>query len=189
MIKKFSNCNISLDGLEIFSLNENAFDDAFSLLKTSFPSDEMRDYEGQKNLLSDPDYNLFGLREQGDNRLIGLISVWLLDDFGYIEHLATAPEYRCKGLGKTLLNTTINALGVPVCLEVEKPETDLTRRRIAFYERNGFTLNAYDYVQPAYSPSKKPVPLLLMTTGGGVTQSAFEKIKKSLYTRVYKIKN
>lgn len=122
MIKKFSNYNISLDGLEIFSLNENAFVEAFSLLRTSFPSDEMRDYDEQKNLLTDPDYNLFGLREQCDNRLIGLISVWLLDDFGYIEHLATAPKYRCKGLGKTLLNSTINALGVPVCLEVEKPK-------------------------------------------------------------------
>lgn len=48
MIKKFSNYNITLDGLEIFSLNENAFDEAFSLLQTSFPGDEMRDYDGQK---------------------------------------------------------------------------------------------------------------------------------------------
>lgn len=35
----------------------------------------MRDYEGQKSLLPDPDYTLFGMREQCDNRLIGLISV------------------------------------------------------------------------------------------------------------------
>lgn len=189
MIKKYSSYIKTLDKFEIFSLSESTFDEAFSLLRTSFPSDEMRDYDGQKNLLTDPDYNLFGLCEQRDNRLIGLISVWLLDDFGYIEHFATAPEYRCRGLGKALLNSTVTALDVPVCLEVEKPETELTRRRITFYERNGFTLNGYDYVQPAYSPNKNPVPLLIMTTGGGISPSTFERIKSSLYSRVYKVKN
>lgn len=73
-----------------------------------------------------------------------------------------------------------------ICLEVELPEDELTRRRIGFYERNGFVFNEYPYIQPPISKGKSPVPLRVMTYGKGITRQAFEEMRKVLYRRVYK---
>ena len=64
----------------------------------------------------------------------------------------------------------------------------MAKRRIAFYERNGFFLNKYDYIQPPMSKGKNPVPLLVMTSGGKVSAKRFDEIKKCLYREVYKKK-
>ena len=47
-----------------------------------------------------------------------------------------------------LLNDFLNHMEKTVFLEVEEPGTDLARRRIGFYERAGFCLNDFDYIQP-----------------------------------------
>ena len=73
-----------------------------------------------------------------------------------------------------------------ICLEVELPEDELTRRRIGFYERNGFVFNEYPYIQPPISKGKSPVPLRIMTYGSAITQDTFEEMKRVLYQRVYK---
>ena len=72
-----------------------------------------------------------------------------------------------------------------ICLEVELPETEKAKRRIAFYERNGFFLNNYEYEQPAYSADKKAVPLLIMTYNKPVSYERFKEIRKELYLHVY----
>ena len=65
------------------------------------------------------------------------------------------------------------------------PETVLAARRIAFYERNGFFLNDFPYLQPPLSNGRDPVPLRVMTSGRAVSREEFERIKALLYTRVY----
>lgn len=42
----------------------------------------------------------------------------------------------------------IRQSGKPVLLEVEPPLGEMEQRRIGFYERLGFHLNPYAYVQP-----------------------------------------
>ena len=37
-----------------------------------------------------------------------------------------------------MLQELVKQYQKPICLEVELPEDELTRRRIGFYERNGF---------------------------------------------------
>ena len=73
-----------------------------------------------------------------------------------------------------------------ICLEVELPEDELTRRRIGFYERNGFVFNEYPYIQPPISKGKSPVPLRIMTYGEAITRETFEAMKNVLYRSVYK---
>ncbi|MCI8448180.1 MAG: hypothetical protein HFH30_07230, partial [Eubacterium sp.] len=72
-----------------------------------------------------------------------------------------------------------------ICLEVELPENDLAKRRIRFYERNGFFLNQYPYVQPSISKGRSPIPLLIMTSGQPVSEKIFQEIKSTLYEYVY----
>ena len=100
---------------------------------------------------------------------------------------AVSAAARCQGLGSSILNEIKHILSCQICLEVELPKTDLAKRRIAFYKRNGFALNDYPYIQPALSKGRHPLPLLLMTTDGTITPDRFAYIKTTLYQHVYNI--
>ena len=112
-------------------------DSLYHLLEQSFPADEFRDYGGQRALFAHPRYHPCGLRdERGDVK--ALLTVWDFDTFVYIEHFAVSPAARNSGIGSALLQQVTAPMQKPVCLEVELPESDITRRRIGFYRRNGF---------------------------------------------------
>lgn len=162
-----------------------AFDNAFSLLEESFPLDEYRPYNAQKALLSHPQYSVYILPNEEASGIKALITVWQLETFAFIEHLAVAPACRNQGLGAQMLREIGELLSCRLLLEVELPETEMAKRRIGFYQRNGFTLNQYPYLQPSYGEGRNDVPLLLMTTGGAINQKEFEVIKQSLYKTVY----
>ena len=166
-------------------IDKNNFDSVYSLLERSFPPDERRSFEEQKKLLDEKEYKIYA-KFDGD-ALVGFLATWNFGTQAYVEHFAVSPEFRNNGVGSKMLAETIAILGVPVCLEVEKPEDELTTRRVNFYKRNGFFLNLYPYIQPAYSPEKQPVPLLIMSTGSPLTESEFEKVKSALYKKVYKV--
>ena len=76
------------------------------------------------------------------------------------------PEHRGKRIGALMLNHLFKEVSPNVLIEVEKPEGEEQKRRIKFYERNGFRVREeFDYTQPAYSSDKSPVEMLLMTHG------------------------
>lgn len=166
-------------------IDKNNFDAVYSLLESSFPPDERRSYEEQKKLLDEKEYKIYAKFD--GKTLVGFLATWNFGTQAFIEHFAVSPEFRNNGEGSRMLAETIAILGVPVCLEVEKPEDELTTRRINFYKRNGFFLNLYPYVQPAYSSDKEPVPLLIMSTGSNLSEDEFKKVKSSLYRKVYKV--
>ena len=119
-------------------------------------------------------------------RAAGFLAVWEFESFIYIEHFAVDPSLRNSGTGSAMLKELVKQYQKPICLEVELPEDELTRRRIGFYERNGFVFNEYPYIQPPISKGKSPVPLRIMTYGSAITQDTFEEMKRVLYQRVYK---
>ena len=158
-------------------------DRVFDILEKSFPVDEYRPLEQQKALILAKKYTVYALYD-GDS-LVGFISVWDLATVAYVEHLAVALEHRGKGHGSMLLRELSMLLKKRICLEVEPPLTSEATRRIAFYRRNGFYLNSYPYLQPAYSQDRQAVPLLLMTTQAPLTQTEFDDVKSLLYHEVY----
>ena len=85
-----------------------------------------------------------------------------------------------------MLDALLARFDKPACLEAELPETELAARRIGFYERHGFTVNAdYPYFQPALTPGGSPIPLHLLTTGGVRTPAELRAIETLVHTRVY----
>ncbi len=167
-------------------LDETKFDTVYALLKESFPPDERRTYEGQKALLKDERYTVFTYEEEGE--ILAAIATWDLQNFIFIEHFAVFPKYRNRGLGAKLLRALSKRCQKRICLEVEPEETALTKRRIDFYVRNGFSLQPYPYLQPPLSKGKHPVHLKLMTAGGETDAKTFANIKKELYEKVYHYK-
>ena len=69
---------------------------------------------------------------------------------------------------------------------MEPPETELTRRRIGFYERNGFVLNDYDYVQPSLGEGKDPVPLRIMTWPRGMDREELAGMERRIRQKLFK---
>lgn len=162
------------------------FDRIYALLEASFPKDEYRPREAQKALLKEPNYTAYVLADSPGQEIQAVITLWRFADFAFIEHFAVSEKYRNQGLGAKILETVRSFVPCPLCLEVELPDTALAARRISFYERNGFFVNTYPYVQPSYDPDRKPVPLWILTSGAPVSQEQFENIRAILYKQVYR---
>lgn len=160
------------------------FDEMFSIMEKSFPLDEYRPYDEQKALFDNQYYNVYAEKEDA---VKGFIAVWDFTEFLYVEHFAVNPDCRNQGTGAKILKELVKLFSKPLCLEVEPPENELTKRRIGFYERNGFFLNEYPYVQPPISKGKNPVPLMIMSSGKALTENEFHIIKEKLYREVYKV--
>ncbi|MDE7311668.1 MAG: GNAT family N-acetyltransferase [Eubacterium sp.] len=165
------------------------FDQVFSMMEHSFPVDEYRSYEEQKALLSEQNtrqnYSIYVLHAPDQKTIQAFLAVWQWKDLAFIEHFAVDPALRSQGIGSFVLKEAKRRFSQRLCLEVELPETELAKRRIAFYERNGFYVNEYAYVQPPLSKGKRELPLLLMTSRGKISQEEFETVKGQLYREVY----
>ena len=75
---------------------------------------------------------------------------------------------------------------VQVVLEAEHPDNPLAQRRIGFYQRHGFTANAFEYLQPPYHASDGFLPMLLLSRNL-LNDREYEEIKVVLYKKVYGI--
>lgn len=168
--------------LEQFGLAE--FEQIWEIMEESFPVDERRDRLGQETVLSEPYYHLYGYRAGGG--IAAFFAVWEFEQFSFIEHFAVKQNHRNGGIGAILLTELLGMIKHPVILEVEPPEGELPRRRIGFYERNGFVLNPYAYEQPAMSKEGRAIPLMIMSAPQAVSAQAFEQMRDVLYRHVYK---
>lgn len=158
----------------------------YRIMKASFPDDEYRPYEEQLALFQNPEYQIYGMSalDQPD-QLAGFLAVWEFETFTFLEHFAVDPVLRNGGVGSAMLKELVEKSAKPVCLEVELPEDELARRRVGFYERNGFVFHHYPYMQPPISKGKSPVPLRIMAYGRELTRQEFDAVKQVLYQRVY----
>lgn len=173
--------------MELKKLSPADFDQVYALMACSFPLVERRYYEKQKALLDNPYYVIYALYEGTQVR--AFMSLWDFDQFVFFEHFAVHPDCRNGGVGAKMLRDLLDMLQRPVCLEVEPPDTELAQRRIHFYERNGFHLNTYPYMQLPLNPESVPIPLMIMSTPSPLTQDAFEQIRDTLYREVYGVSN
>lgn len=155
-----------------------------NLLHDSFPEAERRDDEAQReNTDCNPKFSCH-LIADGDI-LVGFITIWRLNGFHYIEHLATSPNIRNRGYGKQIMEKIKETIPGIIVLEVEMPNDEPSTRRINFYRRCGFTLCDKPYIQPPYRKGGKGLPLKLMYYGTDSIDTNFESIRNVLHTEVY----
>lgn len=154
------------------------------LLHESFPQEERRDDALQRDYTDNSPFFYANVIKDGEEP-IGLITYWKLDDILYVEHLAVSPLKRNGGYGAKVMSHLLQTAGVPVILEVELPETEMSRRRIGFYERCGFKLCLLPYRQPPYRKGDDFLPMFIMYTGIEDIAASFERIKQLIYYHVY----
>lgn len=171
----------------IHSVEDSLWPFMMSCLEEAFPLNERRSDQQMVLLLNEPSFSPYVLMV--DNSAVGILNVWHLELFDYIEHFAMIPSMRGKGVGSFMLRQFLQQVDSRVVIEVEKPTSEQNKRRISFYEQHGFSLCPVDYVQPPYDQKKEAVPLLLMmfgtSSGSGVVDG--EKIKQLLFQRVYQM--
>lgn len=163
------------------------FAEIYSILEKSFPQEEYRTFEHQHELLDNKYYNIIFTVE--DEKTVSVIAYWEFSTFVYIEHFATLPQYRGKGLGRKFLSTFLSQQTKNVILECELPTDDVTKKRIEFYKSLGFVKNKYPYIQPSMRKNTLPVPLRIMSLGDTLSELQFQLIKETLYNKVYHCKD
>lgn len=164
-------------------LRQEQFEKLFELIEESFPIDEYRPYEAQRALLLNRHYKIFVYEE--DHEIAGFFAAWEGPGFIFIEHFAVKASKRNGGLGSRLLKAFIKQQTKPIVLEIEPPEGGIEKRRVGFYERNGFDLNQWSYVQPALAKGQSPVPVVLMSYPGPLQEQSYESFKNWVFEHVY----
>lgn len=156
------------------------------LLTTSFPPEEYRALE-QLRLYTDTReaFHCNVILDEEDT-LIGLFNYWDFGGFCYGEHFAIDPARRNGGYGKRALEELCRMVHPrPIVLEVEMPEEEMARRRIGFYQRQGFSLWDKPYQQPPYKPGDGYLPMRLMAYGGIDPETAFDTVCARIHREVY----
>ncbi|ASR48212.1 GNAT family N-acetyltransferase [Paenibacillus kribbensis] len=168
-------------------MNEHDFSEIYAIMEASFPASECRTFDSQKALLKHPSYRIITEKNEQD-KTIAFLACWEFTHFRFVEHIAVDQGIRGGGLGKKLMIRYISESDKPVVLEVEPPVDEWTQRRIVFYERLGFHLNHFEYVQPPLREGQADLRLQIMSYPGTLDEQAFAPFKEILYTEVYGLK-
>lgn len=100
-----------------------------------------------------------------DGEFAGMAVLWDLGRYRYFEYFAMVPSHRNSGIGAQVLKTLHQESDLPIVGEAEPPVSEMQKRRIAFYLRNGFhvelenpaILNGYHSDNILYLLSTKPI--------------------------------
>lgn len=163
---------------------QDKFSRMYEILDYSFPKSERRDRNGH---LSEFEKTPFRSLISEDGYIQGFMNFWDLSEFVYLEHFAVAKELRGNGLGAELMKELQKlADNRPIILEVEPPALNETaQRRVKFYERLGFILNKYEYIQPPYRNEDAPMPLMIMSTEKKLSTEEYLNARNAIYRNVY----
>ena len=152
----------------------------YKQMQENFCLDEIRDVSQAESVYANEKYRIYHLCENEEK--VGFIAIWEFEDFAFIEHFVTYANYRNKGLGAKALEVVKQQYS-QVILEVEPPEEEMSIRRFAFYQRQGFVPNDYFYMQPSYREKGNEVRLILMSYPCCLSDIK-EKVK-TIYREVY----
>jgi ribosomal protein S18 acetylase RimI-like enzyme len=152
---------------------------------SAFPANERREYSGLVQLLYNAEcvVNLIF----ADQKIAGFIIVWEFQNFVFIEHFAIEPELRGQGIGEKSLTIITKNYYKPVILETEPPIDEMSKRRVGFYQRNGFHLLRNQYFQPSYDGIKPKVELRLMSTKSDYSSSQMDECISVIREKVYHV--
>lgn len=119
--------------------------------------------------------------------IVGFISYWEFPGFVYVEHFAMNEDMRGHGLGGKALDLLLRKYNSekPVVLEVEMPADEVSKRRIDFYRRHGFSLRPEQYFQPPYRKGDETMELKIMVHTPKPDSFSFDTTVSTLKREVY----
>lgn len=168
-------------------LLKSKFDSIYRIMEDSFPSSEMRTYDGQKLLLNNDFYHI-NVQTDDNGAVIGFLAYWDLSNCIFIEHLAVDKKSRGKGIGGKLVDQIFKESKKDIFFEVEPPVDEISHRRVKFYQKKGAHLNEFYYEQPALRETERAQRLMIMSYPNPIDGDSFKKYKEEIYEHVYNIR-
>lgn len=169
---------------ELLKLEE--FDRFYQILSNNFPTKEIKEYNYMKDTFYAGFYQVLTLKD--NDQIVGIMSFYQHDDFRFIDYFAIDGSLKGKGMGSEMLQYFINLDDKMVILEVEHPEDEQSKRRIAFYQRNGLYLNdQFEYFVPPVRNLKHRLYFHLMSSKRKINNIEFEKYYPQILKMVYGI--
>ncbi len=173
------------------------FEKAEWLYVEAFPVDERRSTESITELLEKDYFEFIPIFIAEE--FVGFATLWIFENFAYIEHFAIDPKKRNMGIGFDFIrilqgkesgNSKLTFALPPkkitnIALEVEKPDSEIAKRRVQFYERLDFKILNNYYFQPPYTKDSKGLEMKVMMYSPN-NEVEFNQIKDTLYKYVYK---
>lgn len=154
----------------------------YAHLQLNFIHDEIRDFDDFIRVCGNGKFTVYHIEEDGERR--GFITVWELEGTTFLEHFVIYEEFRNNGCGGRALET-LKERYAELVLEAELPVEPVQIRRIGFYERHGFCLNAREYFQPPYRRGGAACPMKLLSYPNQLRD--FDKTVKLIYNEVYSV--
>ena len=150
--------------------NRHLFDAAFSIYVSAFPKEERREKDEQDRVIKNECYHFDMILE--DNELLGIMLYWEVGKLIFLEHFATSPAIRNRGIGTAALEM-LKAKGKTVMLEIEPPTDEITERRYGFYKRNGFVMNPHHHIQAKYHLGDPDLELKILSYPRALTDKEY----------------
>lgn len=171
-----------------YTLTDADFDSFFTLMEEAFPATERRSREeAYRVFTTHPCYNAIGYKdEQG---VLALLAYWHFEDCFFIDHLAVDKRLQGKGMGTELMQYFLKNIysSSVVVLEVEPPVDEITKKRVVFYERLGFKLNDFPYLQPSMQEGQPQIEMQIMSYPVSLTHEEFNAIRRNIFGHCYKV--
>lgn len=160
--------------------NRKKISKIFNYYKKTFPENERRNKEQFLDLAENPDAFVFLIKNEDET--IGYCVIWELSNFYFLEHFEVFEEFRNQKFGEKILES-LQEKFEKLILETEPDSlSEIAKRRLQFYERNGFEIIEKNYLQPSYGEGKSSVHLCLMAN---FETENLEKLVKEIYEKVY----
>ncbi len=171
--------------IRFIEVTEKTFDKVYNKMMAAFPHEERRDCYDERECIKNDKFKLFEIYD-GETE-VGFTALWVFNNFVFIEHIAIDQNKRGGGYGSKAIEHIKELYNKPIILEAEAPVTEQQIKRIKFYERLGFKVNDYDYMQPSYHGGEG-VPLMILSYPELLSQNQFDLFLSETRREVYKIK-
>lgn len=172
--------------MKLTELEVKDFWQIYELMKVSFIKEEIRTYENGLEQLNKEEYRILISRNSQDV-IAGFIAEWNFRSFVFLEHFAVRENMRGTGIGSEILKAYLKKTSKPVVIEVEDNKTEIDRRRIDFYQRRGFFLSEFGYLQPVLrGDANKKIPLRIMSYPEALSAERYRQFKKTVFEKIYK---
>lgn len=161
----------------LLSPEDPLFTAAMDLYRASFPAHERRYPHAQRAVLAQPDYHFDLIVHHG--RFTGLLLYWAAAEFLYVEHFCILPALRGGGCGAQAL-ALLQQRGIPVILEIDPPEDEISLRRRDFYQRSGYCANPFPHAHPPYRTGNGAHRLVVMSCPDPLSARTYDSFARYL---------
>ncbi len=122
--------------------SDKYLDNIKSLYGSAFPENERCDFNYLINERYS-DYEMFAITKE--NNFIGFVFIAFYKDIAYVNYFAIKEEFRGCGYGSMALGLLKEKFhDYNIMLSIEKPVSEIQKRRLRFYQRNNFFITGFE---------------------------------------------